>query len=51
MYLRHAISHARDAAEDNRFAQGLHDGGTLSDKKKRLAVGIQFIDTEWRRTM
>lgn len=49
IYLRRVIFRARDAAEGNRFAQGLHDRGTISDKQKRLAVGIQFIDTEWEK--
>lgn len=31
----------------NKFSQGLHDCGTISDKRKRLAIGIQFIDMEW----
>ena len=49
MYLKHVIAISRKAAFGNRFAQGLHDGGTLSDKQKRLAVGIQFIDLNWEK--
>lgn len=49
MYLRHVIASARDSASGNRFAQGLHDGGILSDKQKRLAVGVQFIDIDWEQ--
>ena len=47
MYLKHVIAISRKAAFGNRFAQGLHDGGTLSNKQKRLAVGVQFIDLNW----
>lgn len=49
LYLKYVIRHARDAAQGNRFVQGLHDGGTLADKKKRLAFGIQFIDVDWKQ--
>jgi hypothetical protein len=30
------------------FAQVMHDGGTPKNKKKYQAIGLQFIDPEWR---
>ena len=38
-------------AKGNPFAQGVHDGGTLSSKRKYQAFGIQFIDPKWRRNL
>lgn len=49
IYLKHVVAQVRESAMGNRFGQGLHDGGTISDKKKRLAMDIQFIDPEWER--
>eukprot|EP00171_Calliarthron_tuberculosum_P008665 IDg8665t1 len=49
MYFKHAIVEVSEAALGNKFGQGLHDGGTISDKQKRLAIGFQFIDAKWEQ--
>ena len=33
----------------NTFAQAIHDGGTLTNKKKYQAFGCQFMDPQWDR--
>ena len=38
-------------AKGNHFAQAVHDGGTLTSKRKYQAFGIQFIDPQWRRNL
>ena len=35
-------------AKGNQFAQVLHDGGTLKNKKKYQGMAIQFMDPRWR---
>eukprot|EP00854_Cymbomonas_tetramitiformis_P031186 gene31186-39149_t len=47
-FLRFMIQCKHDLAKGNRFAQALHDGGTLVNKRKYQAIGLQFIDPEWR---
>jgi hypothetical protein len=43
-----AIAQKFAQAKGNPFAQGIHDGGTLANKKKYQAMGIQFVDILWR---
>ena len=33
----------------NTFSQAIHDGGTLTNKKKYQALGCQFMDPNWDR--
>eukprot|EP00173_Palmaria_palmata_P002325 Plantae.Rhodophyta-Palmaria_palmata.ctg2465.p1 GENE.Plantae.Rhodophyta-Palmaria_palmata.ctg2465~~Plantae.Rhodophyta-Palmaria_palmata.ctg2465.p1 ORF type:complete len:263 (+),score=36.38 Plantae.Rhodophyta-Palmaria_palmata.ctg2465:561-1349(+) len=47
--LKHLIAEAGDVAFGNKFGQGLHDEGSIFDKRKRLAIGIQLIDTQWEK--
>jgi hypothetical protein len=35
-------------AQGNPFAQGVHDGGTLTNKRKYQVFGLQFVDSKWR---
>ncbi len=35
-------------SKENRFTQAVHDGGTLTNKRKYQAFGIQFVDPQWR---
>ena len=35
-------------SKGNQFAQLIHDGGTLKNKKKYQGMGIQFMDPRWR---
>ncbi|KAI9327729.1 hypothetical protein BDR26DRAFT_901199 [Obelidium mucronatum] len=46
--LRYILNEKRVQAHGNPFAQLLHDGGTLQNKKKFQAIGIQFIDPQFR---
>ena len=39
-----ALKRIFDFAEGNPFAQCLHDGATLANHKKFLALGLQFVD-------
>jgi hypothetical protein len=38
-------------AKGNQFAQAVHDGGTLTNKRKYQAFGLQFIDPQWRKNL
>ncbi len=38
-------------AKGNQFALAVHDGGTLTNKCKYQAFGIQFIDPRWRKNL
>jgi hypothetical protein len=40
-----------DDAMGNRFAQALHDGGTLVSKRKYQALALQFIPPEWKKNL
>ena len=35
----------------NKFAQGLHDGGTLVSKRKYQALALQFIAPDWKKNL
>lgn len=45
--LKHVISLVRPRAQGNQFWQGIHDSGRIADKEERLAVGMQFIDSDF----
>ena len=49
IYLRYVLRCKHKQAKGNQFAQGIHDGGTLDNKQKYQALGLQFIDELWRR--
>ncbi len=38
-------------AKGNPFAKAVHDGGTLTSKRKYQAYGIQIVDPQWRRNL
>ena len=40
-----------DEAMGNKFAQALHDGGTLVSKRKYQALALQFIAPEWLKNL
>lgn len=42
-FLRYAVATKMEDAEGNPFAQAIHDGGTLANKCKYQACGLQFI--------
>ena len=50
-YLDHMLHLKRADAMGNKFAQGLHDGGTLVSKKKYQALALQFIAPNWSRNL
>ena len=35
----------------NKFAQGLHDGGTLVSKRKYQALALQFVAPGWKKNL
>ena len=43
-YLRFMVKKCLEHSEGNPFCQVQHDGTTLADHHKRLAVGVQFVD-------
>ena len=50
-FLKFMLWKKHDDAMGNRFAQGLHDGGTLVSKKKYQALALQFIAPEWKKNL
>jgi len=48
MFLKIILDEKVAQAKGNHFAQGVHDGGTLTSKRKYQAFGLQFIDPQWR---
>ena len=49
-FLRHLVKQKQEQALGNgRWAQLLHDGGTLDNHQKYQAFGMQMIDPEWRQ--
>mmetsp|Transcript_20196 Transcript_20196/g.48460 ORF Transcript_20196/g.48460 Transcript_20196/m.48460 type:complete len:116 (+) Transcript_20196:484-831(+) len=51
MFVKLIINIKRKEAEGNAFAQALHDGGTLTNKKKFQALALQFIAPKWQRNI
>ena len=50
-FLKFMLWKKHDDAMGNRFAQGLHDGGTLVSKKKYQALALQFVAPEWKKNL
>ena len=48
-FTRYVIREKVAQAHQSPFAQGIHDGGTLENKSKYQAFGLQFVDQFWRR--
>ena len=40
-----------EEAMGNKFAQGLHDGGTLVSKRKYQALALQFVAPGWLKNL
>ena len=51
LFLKTILDEKVAQAKGNPFAQAVHDGGTLSNKRKYQVFGIQFIDPQWRRNL
>jgi hypothetical protein len=51
IFLKTILDEKVAQAKGNRFAQAVHDGGTLTNKRKYQAFGIQFIDPQWRMNL
>ncbi len=51
LFLKTILDEKVDQAKRNRFAQAVHDGGTLTSKRKYQAFGIQFIDPSGVETL
>jgi hypothetical protein len=51
LFLKIILDEKVAQAKGNQFAQAVHDGGTLTSKRKYQAFGIQFIDPKWRRNL
>jgi len=50
-FLKIILNEKAAQAKGNAFSQGVHDGGTLTNKRKYQAFGIQFIDPQWRKNL
>jgi len=50
-YLRVILKEKNEQAMGNGFAQALHDGGTLQNKKKFQALALQFIAPGWKKNI
>lgn len=48
VFLRFVIEKKKARAMGNMFAQAIHDAGTLKNKQKFLAYGLQFVDPDLR---
>jgi hypothetical protein len=51
LFLKIILDEKVAQAKGNPFAQAVHDGGTLTSKRKYQAYGIQFVDPQWRRNL
>ena len=49
LFLEFMLNKKHADAMGNKFAQGLHDGGTLESKKKYQALALQFIAPGWAK--
>ena len=47
-YLSYFMADKQAHAKGNAFAQAIHDGGTLANKKKFRAFAVQFVDSQLR---
>ena len=50
-YLRKCVSHCQMETYGNPIGQAIHDCGTLADKYKYLALGMQFVLPDWDGNM
>mmetsp|Transcript_11131 Transcript_11131/g.25678 ORF Transcript_11131/g.25678 Transcript_11131/m.25678 type:complete len:312 (-) Transcript_11131:316-1251(-) len=51
IFLKLIISSCLSISMGNPFAMGLHDGGTLANKKKFQALALQFIAPNWKKNL
>ena len=51
LFLKIIAKKKTEEAKGNAYAQGLHDGGTLTNKKKFQALAIQFVAPDWARNL
>ena len=51
LFLEFMLRKKHGDAMGNRFAQALHDGGTLESKKKYQALALQFIAPGWVKNL
>ena len=51
LFFNFIIKQKHTQAKGNKFGQLIHDGGTLKNKKKFQAFGIQFVDSHWLGNM
>lgn len=51
LFLKFIMKTKAEEALGNTFAQAIHDGGTLTNKKKFQALAIQFVAPEWKKNM
>ena len=49
IYIKYLLALKVEQSYGNTFAQAIHDGGTLTNKKKYQAFGCQFMDPQWDR--
>ena len=49
IHIKYLLALKVEQAFGNTFAQAIHDGGTLTNKKKYQAFGCQFMDPLWDR--
>ena len=49
IFLKTILGEKFSKAKGNPFAQGVHDGGNLTNKRKYQVFGLQFVDSKWRR--
>ena len=51
IFLKLIISSCLPISMGNPFSMGLHDGGTLANKKKFQALALQFIAPNWKKNL
>ena len=51
IFLKLIISSCLSISMGNPFSMGLHDGGTLANKKKFQALALQFIAPQWKKNL
>ncbi|KAK3270774.1 hypothetical protein CYMTET_20841 [Cymbomonas tetramitiformis] len=47
LFVKFTLTKKLKQAKGNAFAQGIHDGGTLTSGKKFQVFGLQFVDPLW----
>ena len=51
LFLKTILDEKAAQPKGNPFAHAVHDGGTLSSKRKYQVFDIQFMDPQWRRNL